>query len=172
MIKTGLWLELEATIGFMVGLGLGSLIGQRTVAVVLMIVLEIILTPIISRHVIPHLLNLQRGVVGLATAHLEPGGLPLTFGGGGGPQGEPIWDWCPSRPPWPSASSWAGWWCGRCSAPGGWSGETPDCRRPGVDPRSHACPLRRAIAVTRLQQVQATVVAWFPSDSNLLGAWQ
>jgi hypothetical protein len=87
MIKSGLWLELEATIGFLVGLGLGSLIGQRTVTVVLMIVLEIILTPIISQHVIPHLLNLQRGVVGLATAHLEPGGLPLTFGGGGGPQG-------------------------------------------------------------------------------------
>ncbi len=49
-----------------------------------MIVLEIILTPILSRHVIPHFLNLQRGVVGLATAHLEPGGLPLVFGGGGG----------------------------------------------------------------------------------------
>jgi hypothetical protein len=87
MIKSGLWLELEATIGFMVGLGLGSLIGQRTVPVILMIVLEIILTPIISMHVIPHLLNLQRAVVGLATAHLEPAGLPLTFGGGGGPNG-------------------------------------------------------------------------------------
>jgi hypothetical protein len=84
MIKSGLWLELEVTIGFMVGLGLGSLTGQRTVTVILMIVLEIILTPILSTNVIPHLLNLQRGVVGLATAHLEPGGLPLTFGGGGG----------------------------------------------------------------------------------------
>ena len=31
MIKSGLWLELEAVIGFIVGLGLGSLIGQRTV---------------------------------------------------------------------------------------------------------------------------------------------
>ena len=48
MIKTGLWIELEATIGFIVGLGLGSLLGQRTVAVILMIVLEIILTPIFS----------------------------------------------------------------------------------------------------------------------------
>jgi hypothetical protein len=89
MIKSGLWLELEATIGFMVGLGLGSLLGQRTVAVILMIVLEIILTPIISTHVIPHLLNLQRAVVGLATAHLEPGGLPMTFGGGGPGGGGP-----------------------------------------------------------------------------------
>jgi hypothetical protein len=87
MIKSGLWLELEATVGFMVGLGLGSLIGQRTVPVILMIVLEIILTPILSMHIIAHLINLQRAVVGLATAHLEPAGLPLTFGGGGGPSG-------------------------------------------------------------------------------------
>jgi len=87
MIKSGLWLELEAVIGFVVGLGLGSLIGQRTVAVVLMIILEVILTPILSRARIPHLLNLQRGVVGLATAHLTPGGLPVLGGGGGGPGG-------------------------------------------------------------------------------------
>ncbi|MGH9080817.1 MAG: hypothetical protein ACRDYE_12235 [Acidimicrobiales bacterium] len=86
MIKSGLWLELEAVIGFVVGLGLGSLIGQRTVAVVLMIVLEVVLTPILSRAHIPHLSNLQRAVVGLATAHLAPGGLPV-LGGGGGPGG-------------------------------------------------------------------------------------
>ncbi|HYA68578.1 MAG TPA: hypothetical protein VED63_07585, partial [Acidimicrobiales bacterium] len=87
MIKSGLWLELEAVIGFVVGLGLGSLIGQRTVAVVLMIVLEVVLTPILSRARIPHLSNLQRAVVGLATAHLAPGGLPVLGGGGGGPAG-------------------------------------------------------------------------------------
>jgi hypothetical protein len=84
MVKTGLWIELEAVIGFIVGLGLASLMGQRTVAVVLMIVLEIILTPIFSRTAIPHLINAQRGIVGLAMAHLEPGGLPQAFGGGGG----------------------------------------------------------------------------------------
>ncbi len=83
MIKTGLWLELEATIGFLVGLGLGSLLGQRTVAVILMIVLEIILTPIAVRTRIPHFINVQRGIVGVATSHLEPGQLPLAFGGGG-----------------------------------------------------------------------------------------
>jgi hypothetical protein len=83
MIKTGLWLELEAAIGFVVGLGLGSLLGQRTVSVILMIVLEIILTPIAIRTQIPHFINLQRGIVGVATAHLEPGQLPLAFGGGG-----------------------------------------------------------------------------------------
>jgi hypothetical protein len=87
MVKSGLWLELEAAIGFVVGLGLGSLIGQRTVAVILMIVLEVILTPILSRARIPHLSNLQRAVVGLATAHLAPGGLPVLGGGGGGPGG-------------------------------------------------------------------------------------
>jgi hypothetical protein len=87
MIKSGLWLELEAVIGFVVGLGLGSLIGQRTVAVIIMIVLEIVLTPIFSRARIPHLSNLQRAVVGLATAHLAPGGLPVLGGGGGGPGG-------------------------------------------------------------------------------------
>ena len=84
MVKSGLWIELEAIIGFIVGLGLSSLMGQRTVSVVLMIVLEIVLTPIFSHTVIPHLINVQRGIVGLATAHLEPGGLPHAFGGGGG----------------------------------------------------------------------------------------
>jgi hypothetical protein len=87
MIRTGLWIELEAAVGFIVGLGLSSLIGQRTVAVILMIVLEIVLTPILSRAHIPHFINLQRGVVGLAVAHLEPSGLGFVFGGGGGPNG-------------------------------------------------------------------------------------
>ncbi len=87
MVRSGLWLELEACIGFVVGLGLGSLIGQRTVAVIMMIVLEVILTPILSRARLPHLANLQRAVVGLATAHLAPGGLPVLGGGGGGPGG-------------------------------------------------------------------------------------
>jgi hypothetical protein len=83
MIKTGLWLELEAIIGFIVGLGLGSLLGQRTVSVILMLVLEVILTPIAIRTRIPHFINAQRGIVGVATARLEPGQLPLAFGGGG-----------------------------------------------------------------------------------------
>lgn len=83
MVKTGLWIELEAVIGFIVGLGLGSLLGQRTVAVVLMLVLEVVLTPIVIRARIPHMENLERAVVGVATGHLEPGRLPLAFGGGG-----------------------------------------------------------------------------------------
>ena len=83
MIKTGLWIELEAAIGFLVGLGLGSLLGQRTIAVILMIVLEVVVTPIVLRVKVPHLQDFERAVVGAATAHLEPGQLPVAFGGGG-----------------------------------------------------------------------------------------
>jgi hypothetical protein len=85
MIDSGLWLELEAAIGLLVGLGLASLLGQRTVAVILMLVLEVVLTPIFSRARIPHLLNVQRAIVGVATAHLAPGGISVFGGGGGGP---------------------------------------------------------------------------------------
>jgi hypothetical protein len=79
-----LWIELEVVIGFIVGLGLASLLGQRTIAVVMMIVLEIILTPIVARARIPHFANAQRAVVGLATAHFEPHALPLALGGARG----------------------------------------------------------------------------------------
>ena len=87
MVKAGLWLELYAGIGFVVGLGLASLMGQRTVPVILLIVLEIVLTPLLSQARIAHLLNLQRGLVGLAASRLEPGALPSVFGGvhNGGP---------------------------------------------------------------------------------------
>jgi len=83
MVDVGLWIALEATIGFIVGLGLASLIGQRTVPVILLVVLELILTPIFSRNVISHLLNVERGIVGVAMLHIEPGGLPTPFSGGG-----------------------------------------------------------------------------------------
>jgi hypothetical protein len=90
MVRSGLWIELYAAIGFLVGLGLASLMGQRTVPVILLIVLEIVLTPLLSHANIPHVINLQRGLVGLAAIHLEPSGLPSVFGnmggGGGGPQ--------------------------------------------------------------------------------------
>ena len=84
MVDVGLWIALEATIGFIVGLGLASLMGQRTVPVILLVILELILTPLFSRHVISHLVNVERGIVGVAMAHIEPGGLPSPFGGGGG----------------------------------------------------------------------------------------
>jgi hypothetical protein len=90
MVRSGLWIELYAVIGLLVGLGLSSLMGQRTVPVILLIVLEIVLTPLLAHGNIPYMVNLQRGLVGLAAIHLEPAGLPSVFGnmggGGGGPQ--------------------------------------------------------------------------------------
>ena len=83
MVDVGLWIALEATIGFIIGLGLASLMGQRTVPVILLVVLELIFTPIFSRHIISHLLNVERGIVGVAMLHIEPGNLPTPFSGGG-----------------------------------------------------------------------------------------
>jgi hypothetical protein len=80
MIKAGLWLELGAAVAFTVGLGLASLMGQRTVPVILLIVFQTIVTPILAAIVIPHLQDLQRSLVGLAVARLEPLGLPEAFG--------------------------------------------------------------------------------------------
>jgi hypothetical protein len=84
MVKIGLWVELEVTIGFMVGLGLGSLIGQRTISTILMIVLEIIVTPILSRVEIPYFLNGQRLIVGVAMDQLRPAGLAGSIANRGG----------------------------------------------------------------------------------------
>ena len=80
MIKAGLWIELEAAVGFILGLGLASLMGQRLVPVILLIVLQMILTPILSAADIPHLQDLQRSFVGPAMTRLEPSGLPVGFG--------------------------------------------------------------------------------------------
>lgn len=77
MIEAGLWIELEAIVTFTVGLGLASLMGQRTVPVILLFVFQIIVTPILAAVDIPHLLDLQRSIVGLAVARLEPSGLPI-----------------------------------------------------------------------------------------------
>jgi hypothetical protein len=87
MAKIGLWLELEAGIGFLVGLGLGSLTGQRTTSTILLIALEIIVTPILAAHVIPYFIDGQRLIVGVAMDQLRPAGLAPdnSSGGGGGP---------------------------------------------------------------------------------------
>jgi len=50
----------------------------------MMIVLEVVLTPILSRARIPHLSNLQRAVVGLARPTWRRAGSPVLGGGGGG----------------------------------------------------------------------------------------
>jgi hypothetical protein len=87
MFKIGLWLELEIGIGFMVGLGLGSLTGQRTLSTILLIGLEIIVTPILARTAIPYFLDGQRLDVGVAMDQLRPAALGPASGGGGGPGG-------------------------------------------------------------------------------------
>ena len=45
MIKVGLWLELVTFMGFIIGLSLGATMGQRTVPTILLLVLQIIITP-------------------------------------------------------------------------------------------------------------------------------
>ena len=75
MVKIGLWLELDSGIGFMVGLGVGSFIGQRTVSTVLMIVLADHRDPDPPVHVIPYFIDGQRVVVGIAMDQLRPAGL-------------------------------------------------------------------------------------------------
>jgi hypothetical protein len=89
MAKIGLWLVLVIGVAFLVGLGLGSLLGQRTVATILMIALEIIVTPLLARTAIPYFLDGQRLVVGIALDQLRPAALAAggVGGGGGGPVG-------------------------------------------------------------------------------------
>lgn len=86
LAECGLWFELYLVIGFTVGLGLSVLMGQRTVPVVLLIVWEIILTPALADHVIPHLVNVQRAIVGVAMGQLQPallaGGANIGAAGG------------------------------------------------------------------------------------------
>jgi hypothetical protein len=118
MAKIGGWLELEVGVGFAVGLGIGSLIGQRTVSIILMIALEIIVTPILANHVIPFFLNGQRLDVGVALDQLRPAGLAGAGGGAGGPAGLFGGRGASSIPPMPT-------WAMICVIVGwivGWSG--------------------------------------------------
>jgi hypothetical protein len=107
MFKIGLWLELEVGIGFLVGLGLGSLTGQRTLSTILLIGLEIIVTPILARTQIPYFIDGQRLDVGVAMDQLRPAGLAPTGGGplfgGRGSLG------IPPMPTWAMISVIVGW---------------------------------------------------------------
>ena len=114
MFKIGLWLSLEIGIGFLVGLGLGSLTGQRTLSTILLIGLEIIVTPILARTPIPYFLDGQRLDVGVAMDQLRPAALaPGTPGGGGGP-GSLLFGGrgalgIPAMPTWAMISVIVGW---------------------------------------------------------------
>jgi hypothetical protein len=119
-------------VGFFVGLGLGSLLGQRTVATILMIALEIIITPILARTAIPYFLDGQRVVVGIALDQLRPAGLAAGPGGGGpGPGGPGILFGgrgalgIPPMPTWAMVTVIVGWIVG-WSVIGAWRMMTRD----------------------------------------------
>ena len=128
MVKIGLWIELDVSIGFLVGLGLGSLIGQRTVPIIILIALEIIVTPILAAHVIPYFLDGQRLVVGIALDQLRPAGLAAGQGGGGPGRvlfgGRGALD-IPPMPTWAMITVIAGWIVG-WSVIGAWRMVTRD----------------------------------------------
>ena len=123
LARSGLWLELDLVIGFTVGLGLGSLMGQRTVPVVLLTVWQIIITPALADHVLPHLINAQRIVVGVAMDQLKPAVLAggVTVGPGGGIQPVAL----PPMPTWAMAAVIAGWILGWLTI-GAWKMATRD----------------------------------------------
>jgi hypothetical protein len=115
MAKIGLWLELEGGIGFLVGLGFGSLTGQRTTTTIVLIALEIIVTPILARTQIPYFIDGQRLIVGIAMDQLRPADLapaPGT-GVGGGPGGLVFGGrgalGIPAMPTWAMISVIVGW---------------------------------------------------------------
>jgi hypothetical protein len=132
MAKIGLWIELEVAVGFLAGLGLGSLTGQRTLTIIVLIGLEIIVTPILAAHVIPYFIDGQRLAVGVALDQLRPaalGAAGLSGGGPGGPGrvlfgGRGALD-IPLMPSWAMISVIVGWIVG-WSVIGAWRMMTRD----------------------------------------------
>ena len=128
MAKIGLWLELEVGIGFLVGLGFGALTGQRTTTTIVLIALEIIVTPLLARVQIPYFIDGQRLVIGVAMDQLRPAGLAsgasaggpghLLFGGRGALG-------IPPMPTWAMISVIVGWIAG-WSVIGAWQMMTRD----------------------------------------------
>ncbi|MGD0442222.1 MAG: hypothetical protein ABSB52_16555 [Acidimicrobiales bacterium] len=120
LTEAGLWFELYLFVGFTIGLGLAVLMGQRTVPVVLLIVWEIILTPALADHVIPHLVNVQRLIIGVAMDHLKPA--PLAAASVGPTGGRLL---IPPMPTWAIAAVIAGWILGWLAI-GAWKMVTRD----------------------------------------------
>jgi hypothetical protein len=114
MAKIGLWLELEVGIGFMAGLGLGSLTGQRTTTTIVLIALEIIATPLLARTQIPYFIDGQRLIIGVAMDQLRPAGLASGNSAGGGGPGQVLFGGhgalgIPPMPTWAMVSVIVGW---------------------------------------------------------------
>jgi hypothetical protein len=130
MIKIGLWLELDVGIAFLVGLGFGSLTGQRTTTTIVLIALELIVTPLLERVQLPYFIDGQRLLVGIPMDQLRPAALapPSGTGGGGGPGhllggGSALG--IPPMPAWAMISVIVGWIVG-WSAIGAWRMITRD----------------------------------------------
>jgi len=128
MAKIGLWLELEVGIGFLVGLGLGSLTGQRTTTTIVLVALEIIVTPLLAGAQIPYFINGQRLLIGIAMDQLRPAGLASANSGGG--PGQLLFGGhgalgIPPMPTWAMISVIAGWIAG-WSVIGAWRMMTRD----------------------------------------------
>jgi hypothetical protein len=117
----GLWLELYLLIGYTLGHGLAALMGQRTVPIILLVVLEIIITPALADHSIPYFVNLERLIVGVAMDQLQPA--LLAGGAHVGPTGGQFA--IPPMPTWAMATVIAGWIIG-WSVIGAWKSATRD----------------------------------------------
>ena len=118
MVRTGLWVELQAIAWFIVALGLASLLGDRTVALVLMIVFELVVSPILlligKAGGLPVLTDLQRAGLDLAVDHLEPSALGFVLPGivGAGPGKVDIASTLPSEPKFLAVIVIAAWLVG------------------------------------------------------------
>jgi hypothetical protein len=132
MVKVGLWVELDVGIAFLVGLGFGSLTGQRTTTTIVLIALEIIVTPLLARTQLPYFIDGQRLLIGVAMDQLRPLALvPQVADGGGGGPGHILFGGgraalgFPPMPTWAMISVIAGWIVG-WSGIGAWRMMTRD----------------------------------------------
>ena len=128
MVKIGLWLELVVGVGFVVGLGFGALTGQRTVTTIVLIALQVIVTPILAAH-IAYFLNGQRFSWGSPSTSCDPRACaswrrrrwgPVQLRAGGGAVGG-----IPPMPTWAMILVIVGWIVG-WSVIGAWRMATRD----------------------------------------------
>ena len=114
MVKIGLWLELDVGIAFLVGLGFGSLTGQRTTTVIVLIAFEIIVTPLLAHAQLPYFIDGQRLIIGVAMDQLRPAALAAASGPGQGGGGGILFGGrgaigFPPMPTWAMISVIVGW---------------------------------------------------------------
>ena len=130
MVKIGLWLELDVGIAFLVGLGFGSLTGQRTTTTIVLIALEIIVTPLLARVADPllHRRPAARSSASRWTSSARRRWRPARRGGGG--PGQLLFGGrgalgIPPMPTWAMIAVIVGWIVG-WSAIGAWRMMTRD----------------------------------------------